>query len=350
MASILFVLGLALLLFPMMVWGFKTLPQEKWQIIASLPKMKREHGDWHGMNLTWYGILSANAYAFAVMIFMVLMGAVGAPVAGVLAVTAILLAICIPASTLVAKVIEKRSYTLTVGGASFVGIVAAPWVIAFVNGAIGSRMGFSVPMLEMMAAASTAYAFGEGLGRLACISFGCCFGKPLGQCHPLLRRIFAGRSFVYSGKTKKIAYAVGMEGVEMLPIQAVTSIIYVTGGLLGCWLFLNGFHATAYVGTLVLTQLWRVASEMFRADFRGGWKFSAYQCMALASLVYAGFTLGFIPAGQVQTADVLAGFQRLWDPAMIIFLQGIWITAFFHTGRSNVTDASISFSVIESRI
>ena len=350
MNATLFVLGLALLLFPMMAWGFKTLPGEKWQIMASLPKWKREHGDWRGLNLTWYGILSANAYTFAVMVFVVLMGALDAPMEGVIMVVVALLALCIPASTLVARIIEKKAYTLTVGGASFVGIVTAPWVITAVNRWAGGEMGFTVPVLATMAAASTAYAFGEGLGRLACISFGCCYGKPLSDCHPLLRKLFAGRSFVYHGKTKKIAYTEGMDGVEVLPIQAITSVIYVSGAILGCWLFLEGFYAVAFVSTLALTQLWRIASEMFRADFRGGWEFSAYQRMALLSLIYAGLVLPFIPAAQVTETTITAGLADLWHPGMILFLQGVWLIAFLHTGRSNVTDASISFGVVESGI
>ena len=64
-----------------------------------------------------------------------------------------------------------------------------------------------MPMLETMGAIFIAYAFGEGIGRLACISFGCCYGKPLSECNPLIERIFQRWNFAFQGKTKKIAYA-----------------------------------------------------------------------------------------------------------------------------------------------
>jgi hypothetical protein len=50
-----------------------------------------------------------------------------------------------------------------------------------------------------------AYAFGEGLGRLACISFGCCYGVALPEAHPLLRHMFDRWHFVFSGSMKKIS-------------------------------------------------------------------------------------------------------------------------------------------------
>jgi len=54
-----FVVVLALLLALIMRWGFKHLPDEKWQILASVPLRKNETDSWTGVNLTYYGLLSA---------------------------------------------------------------------------------------------------------------------------------------------------------------------------------------------------------------------------------------------------------------------------------------------------
>ena len=121
---------------------------------------------------------------------------------------------------------------MTVGGASFVGIIAAPWIVWLLNETLGQVLHYRVDLICALAALSISYALGEGLGRLACISFGCCYGKPLSESHPLLRRVLDERSFIFRGKTKKIAYAGHMDGVKVVPIQAITAILYVGAGLL----------------------------------------------------------------------------------------------------------------------
>ena len=137
-----------------------------------------------------------------------------------------------------------------------------------------------------MAALAAAYALGEGIGRLACISFGCCYGKPMDEVHPLLRRLFAGRAFVFTGATKKIAYADGLQGREIFPVQAVTATIYCAAALIGVYLFLKGYFRAAFLVPLLATQLWRFVSEFARADYRGRGRISAYQKMALAAAAY----------------------------------------------------------------
>ena len=42
-------------------WGFKALPNEQWQILATLPRKKEPSGTWVGVNITYYGLLSASA-------------------------------------------------------------------------------------------------------------------------------------------------------------------------------------------------------------------------------------------------------------------------------------------------
>jgi phosphatidylserine decarboxylase len=63
-----------------------------------------------------------------------LLGAAGVPLAGVMVFSVLMLALCVPASRLVARLVEGKAHTFTVGGAVFVGIVAAPWLCCWSTG------------------------------------------------------------------------------------------------------------------------------------------------------------------------------------------------------------------------
>jgi len=331
-------------------WGFKKLPGEGWQIVASVPASRTEQGLWRGINFTWYGLLTANAYLVAVAVLLVLLGAVGVPPLGTAILAAAMLCCCVPASRLVARVVEKKAHTFTVGGAVFVGILITPFVITVINRTVGAALAFHFPVISAYAAIAIAYAFGEGLGRMACISFGCCYGKPLSSSSELLRRLFAGRGFVFSGSTKKIAYAGGLEATEVIPIQAVTAVLYSFCGLISAGLYLSSHHAGAFLLATITTQGWRSFSETLRADYRGDGKISAYQIMGVIGVVYAiavSLYLAQPPSGQ---PDLSVGLISLWNPALILFLQGIWILIFLYTGRSTVTGATLSFHVHQDRI
>src|SRR5262245_17123564 len=136
MTNGLFVAILAVVSLMLFWWGVRVLPGERWQVAATVPVARTGEG-WRGVNLTWYGILSANAYLAAVAIMLVLLGAVRVPLAGTLSVVVGLLVVCVPASSVVARIVEKKANTLTVGGAVFVGIVVAPFVVAATNHAFG---------------------------------------------------------------------------------------------------------------------------------------------------------------------------------------------------------------------
>lgn len=292
----LFLLLFALLLALYLGWGIKVLPKERWQFFAALPLRQGEDGAWQGLNLTWYGLLTANAYAVAVAVLFLLLGAINIPFTGTAVLATLLLALCVPASRLVARVVEKKAHTFTVGGAVFVGVLLAPGVVLLVNRTLGPILGFHLPLPAALAALIIAYAFGEGLGRLACISFGCCYGRRLGAAPLWIQRLCKGRSFTFRGKTKKIAYAGGMEGEEVLPVQALTAILYSGCGLVGILLFLHAHFAAAFLLTLLVTQGWRVLSEILRDDERGGGRFSAYQLMGLTAILYGGGALLLAPA------------------------------------------------------
>jgi len=216
--------------------------------------------------------------------------------------------------------------------------------------ALVSRIAHGASRTPTLAAMSIAYAFGEGLGRLACISFGCCYGKPLAQSPALLQRLFRNRHFVFHGPLKKIAYAGNMAGEKVVPIQAVTALLYTAVGLMGVLLFLNNAYSPALLLTLGVTQLWRALSETLRADYRGAGKVSAYQVFAVLSVIYGAGMLVFLPVDELPQASLLKGFETLWHPGMVLFLIGLWLVTFLYYGRSLVTGSRLSLYICHDRI
>lgn len=351
----LFVLTLGLFYTMLLHWGFRHLPGERWQILATLPVRKDASGQWQGINITAYGLITASAYAISVLTLFVLLSAIGVPLLTLMVLAAALLAVVAPASRLVARVVEKKRYTFTIGGATFVGIVVSPWAILATN-AVGDT---PIPLIPTLAAFAVVYTFGEGIGRLACISWGCCYGKPLAACHPLLQQAFHRRHFVFEGKLKKIAWEGRMDGLKVVPIQAITCVIDVATGLAATSLFLAGRFAPALLLALGVTQIWRVLSETLRADYRGGDQaqgavparsFSVYQLLALAGLVYAAAVVAFAPPAPLSAPDIARGVHALWQPGVIVFVQAVWIAALIYAGRSMVTSGVISIRLHEDRL
>ena len=347
MANEVFTAVAAIFLLALLFWGFRVLHREEWQFAAAFPFRRLPDGTWEGVNLTYYGVFNALAHMLAFVFLFVLTAAVGIGMTDIILILALVMAACVPASHLLALWIEKKAHTFTVGGAFFVGLVIAPLAVWAVHAI--RHPGATVPFAPILAAVAIAYGIGEGIGRLACISFGCCYGKSLEPCDSGLRRLFRPFGVAYGGKTKKIAYESGLEGHPVFPIQAVTSLLFTLSALVSSYLFLIGYYRFAFVFMILVTQLWRPISELLRADFRGGGRISAYQVMAL---VAAGLS---IPAGVVLpasalTADIRTGLAVLWQPSVILLLE-LWGAAIFlYTGRSRVTGASISFFVHKERI
>jgi len=331
-------------------WAFRTLPREGWQILACLPGRKGSDGVWKGINLTYYGFFNACAYVFAVVIFLLMMGALGVPVAGALSVVAPVLAIGMWAARFIARWVEKKAHTFSVGAASFACVLVTPLVIGAVNMTLGRWWLFHIPVVETMTAMLVAYAFGEGIGRLACISFGCCYGKPLADCGPRVQKIFHRWHFVFWGSTKKIAYAAQLEGQAVIPIQALTAVLYAGTGLAGLYLFLKGLIPAALILTLVVTQSWRFASEFLRADHRGQKRISAYQIMTLAAMAYTFILLSFLTEPDPVLPHLASGLQVLWNPGLAACLVVLWVVAFIYTGKSEVTCSAIDIQVVRKNI
>lgn len=142
----------------------------------------------------------------------------------------LVLAGCIPSARLMAMLVEKKWHTFTIGGVSFVGILLAPWSIQLTNTILHSSEP-RLPLIPVLAAMVIAYTQGEGLGRLGCISYGCCYGKPLKECNKILQLLFNRANFIFYGSTKKVVYQAQLAGEKLIPIQTVTCVLYTLGGV-----------------------------------------------------------------------------------------------------------------------
>lgn len=331
-------------LFAFIAWGGRVLPRERWQMMASVPLARNPEGMWQGLNLTWYGFLSALAYTLATAVAIVLLGSVGMGLSGLALMVGGMLGLCIPAAKIVARLVEGKPNTLSVGGAVFVGIVVAPGVAWGVVTLTGT--GAVLPALASLA---IAYAVGEGVGRMACLSFGCCYGRPVDSLSEPWRGIFRRWNIVFHGQTKKAAYAHDLCGRHLVPVQLMTAYLYCASACLGMVFFAAQSFSLAMILPLVVTQVWRVLSEFFRADYRGKQKISAYQIMAAAGVVY-----GLAPALMLSAPGVgvrfTQGLAALWSVPVLLLLQGIFLLVFVYTGRSSVTGSQIRFFVKEGEI
>ena len=350
LSSEVFVLSLGLFLGSLVAWAFKRLPDERWQFLASVPIVKDSSGRWHGLNFTYYGLLTANALVFGVALLIVLLGALHVATTVTLVLILAVLLLCLPAAKWVARLVEGKACTFTVAGAFFVGSFVTPAVLYLLNLVVPGIGLRPVPIVPALAAVMIAYTFGEGLGRLACISFGCCYGVSLSEAHPILQKLLGHRYFVFSGKMKKISYASGMEGMQVIPIQAMTSLVYILAGLAATFLFLKGDFAVAFIVTISLTQGWRTISETLRADYRGDGRISAYQIMGILAVCLALALIYLLPTERAITPDLSAGIEAAWRPAVVLFLQGLWAIVFLLFGKSMVTGAEISFHLHQDRI
>lgn len=126
--------------------------------------------------------------------------------------------------------------------------------------------------------------------------------------------------------------------------------VQVALALIACYLFLNSSYVSALVVAAMVTQLWRAFSETLRADHRGGGTLSAYQIMAILGMLYLVMQIPLFSHDAFPRADIGLGLACLWDPAVVLFLQGLGAVIFVSTGCSNVTGSTMSFHVLRERI
>lgn len=342
-------------------WLFRVLPRERWQFLASIPISKTINNQWRGINLTLYGLFTALAGVISCAIFIALTASVHVATGIALLLILSVLAICLPAAKLIARYVEKNPHGFTVGGASFTGIILAPLLSLAANSLSQKIYGAPLPITAILAAISIAYVAGEGIGRLGCLSFGCCYGKPMSQAPRWIRHACAHAPHRYKGTTKKICFAGKMENVAVIPVQPATCIIFTALALVSTSLFFHNHFNEALLLSLIGSQSWRLGSETLRADYRGeklgghaeeghnGKRISVYQLMTiLASIYIVGALHWLIPAEQNIAAAAQQGLSTLWQVDVILSLQAIGLIMFFYSGTSTITQARIQFTMAES--
>ncbi|MBN2055966.1 prolipoprotein diacylglyceryl transferase [bacterium] len=323
-------------------WGARVLPKEHWQVLASVPVSKTGNGEWTAVTFTWYGFFTATAYVTAILYAFILLSSLSVPVPGILVTFLILLCISVPASRLMAGIVEKKANTFSIGGAFFITTLAVPWLLILWNLTAGTWTTWRIPVLPALAAVGIAYALGEGLGRLACISFGCCYGKPITEIPDCMVWLLQRHAQVFTGKTKKIAYASDLDGTRVVPIQTLTAAVLIITAGIGMLLFFSGTYRLSFAFVVTASQLWRFFSETLRADHRGGRSISAYQIMSIFTIFYASILSLLLPASAPGSVDLHKSLSTLWHPAVIITMQIIWLSLFIYWGKSRVLGSFIT--------
>src|SRR5215471_10149674 len=79
MGNLVFMLSIATIIAATLYWGFRNLPAEEWQMIASVPVRKDRNEEWQGVNFTYYGFFNATACAFGCAFVLVLMAMIHVP-------------------------------------------------------------------------------------------------------------------------------------------------------------------------------------------------------------------------------------------------------------------------------
>lgn len=350
--NLLFVLSLALLLVLLFSWALKRLPNEGWQFLLIIPSRRIGPSQWEGINLTYYGLFNANAYALGTALTLILMGTTGISFISSISILTLLLAICIPASKIVAYIVEGRKNTLTVGGASFVGMMITPWILLALNAWSDKWPGLAFPLWPTLAALTTGYVVGEGVGRLACVSFGCCYGKPLARFPAWVQSLFGPFAFRFTEPTRKAVYADAYKGIPLFPVQGLTAILYSGTGLVAFWLCLEQFFISAFLLGLIVTQVWRVLSEFMRDDYRGNnTTLSAYQWMSLSILPYAVLLVLILPATSdaLPSTNLMHGLSIFRAPITLLFFAALWTTTLLFTGLSAVTTSTVHFTLAKDK-
>jgi len=347
MINVAFIAILAGFMAALLIWGCRTLPQERWQMIAAVPVAKERGGEWRGMNLTFYGFFSATGSVFGIGLGLLLLASVRISVTVAALLVAGMVVLCLPASRLVAAVVEKKSSTYTIAGAAFVAAILLPPVF-WIGGQYLARWGVKLYVLPALAASAIAYAFAEAMGRLACMSFGCCYGKALRAASPGLAKLFRRFNTVFHGETKKAAYASGLDEEPLIPVQALTSIVFTISGILGLSFFFAQSWRLAILVPVVGTWGWRAIAESLRADHRGDSRISVYQVMSLIAIVYLSACTYLLPSSG-PAPDLLLALSQTATLPLFLFLQGLWLLLFLFYGRSQVTASVVSFHVVAER-
>ncbi len=338
---------LGLLVWPVFRWGFRHLPGEGWQIAWVIPA-RQPQGDglsWPAVNITFYGVISALAYTLATLAYFFLTGALGQPLLAAAVYAGMLLAIGIPASKLVNRWVEGVAGH-TIGGAVFSVIVSAIPALLLTQWLVG-QWGMTLNAAATLAATGACYALGESIGRLACLSFGCCYGKPIAQCSPLQQALYGPTATVYRGRMKKIAYASQLDNQPVVAVQSIACVLLFVLFLLAVWTLWKGFFMASIIISIAGSQLWRAYSETLRADYRGREGFTVYQGMALVGAALAPLYAAWAVRSLDCTIVAIAarGWQAVFSVEILLACQALGLLILIYMGKSYVTTAKLDFAL-----
>src|SRR5262249_33915732 len=112
-----FLTALAVSFAALLYWGIRSLPAERWQMLAAVPISKVDGTSWRGLNLTFYGFFSATGTTFGICMLLLLLLSLQVPATAAAALALLVLAICVPASRLFARIVERKRNTFTIAGA-----------------------------------------------------------------------------------------------------------------------------------------------------------------------------------------------------------------------------------------
>jgi hypothetical protein len=354
-AEIIFLTALAVLSSFGILFAGPRLASAQLQFMAAVPVRKISSHTWSGLNLSYYGFFTATSATFMFLMFFLMIFYVNGRFLQALLFMGPLLALSYPASVILASLIDQKKFALSVGAANFVCFLLAPFLLWALDATLGRQEGYSFPVLPYLAALSITYCFGEGVGGLACVSFGCCYGKPVPGLRGIGKKLFTVLYLQYTGETKKALFAGKLDGQKVVPIQLITSLVYVTCGLAGLLLFFTRYFRTAFVVCIAVVQIWRIFSETVRADYRGSARFTAYQKMAAGMVVYSlllaaasYFFHDRIPlfhTEKVSCRELLPSLKMLWSVSVIVTLEIVWLVIFRGIGWSNITGSEIRFTL-----
>ncbi|MGP0630596.1 prolipoprotein diacylglyceryl transferase family protein [Nitrospina sp. 32_T5] len=348
-ANRIFFAGMVLFSAVYLYMGCKYLPRERFQFLAVIPVRKREDGSWESLNLTYYGLLTATALGLGVMMFFTLSTGAGAALDSSLLFLTLVVGAGLFAARVFSQWVEGKQHTFTTQGAFWAGGALALPVLGLINALPGHFQIDSLPMLPVFAALTVGYCMAEGWGRLACMSFGCCYGKPLHEMPLGLRRLFENHCFRFEGATKKIAYAQGWEEVPVFPIQALTAALHLVGGSIALAFFLASKFLIAFLISVGVSQGWRFASEFLRRDHRGAGRWSVYQKGALIALAYAGLIGCLLPEPPL-TVSIAQAWPSIFQWKAVMWTLIFCVITFLYMGRSQVTESQVTFRVRTDRI
>ncbi|MGC8769285.1 prolipoprotein diacylglyceryl transferase family protein [Calditerrivibrio sp.] len=323
------------------------LPKERYQFIFTIPYKKLEDGRWLGKNITYYGFFNALGYTAGTLVTTALLLSFGLSFLQIFLMILFVFIICIPSSKLLAYIIEKSPHGFTVGGAVFVGVLVLPVAIYLSLKLTNFSIEFKNLIIPVYAVISVGYLMGEGIGRLGCLSFGCCYGKEITKVKSnFLRSFFESFYTVFHGECKKISYASGGCGVRTVPVQAIAILLYITTSFVSILMILKGFIISSLITSTLISQLYRFYSEFLRSDYRGVGKISSYQKMAILNIIII-FIYCYIFNGDVIYPEIQKALLEILSLKFLIFAFFIFLMTFLYTGLSTATYSVIEFKVVE---